>query len=119
MAKHNELGKIGEEKAIAYLRQNGYTIKATNYRYLKAEIDIIAQIKNTLCIVEVKTRTSDDLQRIAETITPKKIKLLVAATDNYVQQKNLEVNVRFDIITVLVQGKKWTVEHLEDAFYHF
>ncbi len=119
MGKHNEFGKLGEQKASDFLVENGYRIRATNYRYQKAEIDIIAQIKNTLAIVEVKSRSSDFIENIADTVDQKKIKLLVSATDQYVIENDLDVEVRFDIITVLKKGKQFELEHLENAFYHF
>jgi putative endonuclease len=119
MGKHNEFGKLGEQKAVDFLVENGYEIKYKNYRYLKAEIDIIAQKANILAIVEVKSRSSDFLENIAETVNQKKIKLLVLAADYYVTENNLDVDVRFDIITILKKGKQFQLEHLKDAFYHF
>lgn len=53
MENHN-LGKAAEKRAISYLKNNGYQILQQNYRYRKAEVDIIAQLGNTLIIVEVK-----------------------------------------------------------------
>ncbi|SFW61079.1 YraN family protein [Cellulophaga fucicola] len=119
MGAHNEFGKEGEHLAIQHLEKNGYTIRHINYRYLKAEVDIIAQLNNTLAIVEVKSRRSDALQYIAETVTAKKIKLLVLAADHYVTEYDLDVDVRFDIITVLKNDDSLKIEHLKDAFYHF
>ncbi|WP_350289162.1 YraN family protein [uncultured Croceitalea sp.] len=119
MGKHNEFGKLGEQKAVDFLLKNGYKIKHKNYRYLKAEIDIIAQKEHILAIVEVKSRSSDFLENIAETVNQKKIKLLVSAADNYVTENDLDVDVRFDIITILKKGKQFQLEHLEDAFYYF
>ncbi len=119
MGKHNEFGKLGEQKAMDFLIKNGYEIKCRNYRYLKAEIDIIAQKENLLSIVEVKSRSSEFLENIAETVNQKKIKLLVSAADFYVTENNLDVDVRFDIITILKKGKSFELEHLEDAFYYF
>ena len=58
MAEHNELGKLGEEMAVEFLRKDGYSILETNWTFQKAEIDILAQKGNTLAIVEVKTRSS-------------------------------------------------------------
>ena len=58
MAAHNELGKLGEEMAIRYLIKKGYEIKEKNWRFQKAEVDIIAQIENTLAVIEVKTRST-------------------------------------------------------------
>ena len=59
MAKHNELGEIGEEMAVEYLLDKGYIILERNYRFDRAEVDIIAQDNEQIVIVEVKTRTSD------------------------------------------------------------
>ncbi|MCM4153702.1 DUF91 domain-containing protein [Arenibacter sp. N53] len=119
MGKHNEFGKKGEELAVNHLIKNGYKVVHRNYRYLKAEIDIIAKKGDILAIVEVKSRSSDYMQSIAETVTEKKIKLLVMAADHYIISKDLEVEARFDIITVHRNGANFNIEHLENAFYHF
>ncbi|MFK5972547.1 MAG: YraN family protein [Flavobacteriaceae bacterium] len=119
MGKHNEFGKEGEQIAVDFLIKNGYTIKYRNYRYLKSEIDIIAQKENILAIVEVRARSNDLIINIADTITKKKINLLVMGADNYVINHNLDVEVRFDIITILKNTKIFKVEHLKSAFYHF
>lgn len=119
MAIHNELGKKGEQLAVAYLLEKGYKILEKNYRYLKAEVDIIAQQENTLAVVEVKTRSSDVFGNPQDFVNPKKIKLLVSAIDAYVTSRNLEVEVRFDIIAILKEKNEFKIEHLEDAFLHF
>ncbi len=119
MGKHNEFGKIGEQMAVDYLSQKGYSIAYRNYRYLKAEIDIIAQKGDVLAVVEVKSRSSDFFENIADTVTKKKIKLVTMAADHYVTTRNLEVEVRFDIITILKTKGSFKIEHLEDAFYYF
>lgn len=119
MGKHNEFGKEGEQIAVDYLIKNGYIIKYKNYRYLQAEVDIIAQKDATLAIVEVRSRSSDFIENIAETVTPKKIKLLVMAANHYVIDNEIDVEVRFDIITILKNKQRFELEHLESAFYHF
>lgn len=119
MAQHNELGKKGEQLAINFLVKKGYSILDKNWRYQKAEIDIIAQKKDTLAVVEVKTRSSIDFGNPQDFVNPKKIKLLVSAIDEYIISKNLDVNVRFDIIAIVREGNNFTIEHLKDAFYHF
>jgi len=119
MGKHNDFGKEGEEIAATFLLKNGYTIRHKNYRYLKAEVDIIAEKNGTLAIIEVRARRSNYLENIADTVTAKKIKLLVAAADYYVVSNDLEVDIRFDIITVLKNSTIFELEHLENAFYHF
>ncbi len=119
MGKHNEFGKEGEQIAVDFLIKNGYNIKYRNYRYLKAEIDIIAQKDEILAIVEVRSRSSDFIENIAETITKKKIDLLVMAADHYVTEQDSDVEVRFDVITILKNKKVFEIDHLESAFYHF
>lgn len=119
MAEHNELGKFGEELAVEFLQKNGYTILETNWTFQKAEIDIIAQIADTLAIIEVKTRSSIEFGLPQDFVNSKKIKLLTKAVDNYVVEKDLEINVRFDIIAIQKEAKSFVIEHLTDAFYHF
>lgn len=120
MGKHNEFGKEGEEIAANFLIEKGYTIQYKNYRYQKAEIDIIAQKGDILAIVEVRTRSTDHIMPIAATITQKKKQLLVRAADYYVTSRKLDdVEVRFDVITILKNNKVFEIEHLESAFYHF
>ena len=119
MAEHNELGKLGEELAVEFLRKEGYEILETNWTFQKAEIDIIAKKKNTLAVVEVKTRSSIEFGLPQDFVKPKKIQLLVKAINEYVVSKNLDVEVRFDIIAVHKENKSFAIEHLKDAFYHF
>jgi len=119
MADHNELGKKGEQLAIAFLIKNEYKILEKNYRFQKAEVDIIAQKKDVLAVVEVKTRSTTYFGNPQDFVNPKKIKLLLSAIDNYVVEKDLDVEVRFDIIAIIHQKKETKIEHLEDAFLHF
>ncbi len=119
MAKHNELGKKGEQLAVDYLITKGYTIVKRNYRFQKAEVDIIARLKGTLAIIEVKTRSTLDFGNPQDFVKPKQIQRLVKAVDEYVIVNKLDVEVRFDIIAIVKQDKGFNIEHLEDAFYHF
>ena len=119
MAQHNKLGKKGEQLAVDYLLQNGYDIVERNYRFDKAEVDIIAKIKDTLAIVEVKTRSTTDFGNPQDFVKPKQIQRLVKAVDEYVTVNNLDVEVRFDIIAIVKNGNTYDIEHLKDAFYHF
>ncbi|AYN69305.1 endonuclease [Euzebyella marina] len=119
MGKHNEFGKEGEKIAVDFLVGKGYEIVAQNYRYLKAEIDIIAKKKEVLAVVEVRARSNDRIIPIAETITPKKIKLLVSAADYFVTENEIDAEVRFDVVTILKNRSIFKIEHLENAFYHF
>jgi putative endonuclease len=119
MAQHNELGKKGEQLAVDFLLKNGYEIIERNYRFDKAEVDIIARQKNILAIVEVKTRSTLDFGNPEEFVKPKQIQRLVKAVDEYVNVNDLDVEVRFDIIAIVKEKKGFNIEHLENAFYHF
>lgn len=119
MAQHNELGKQGEELAVAFLLKNGYKIVARNFRYQKAEVDIIARKKDVLAVVEVKTRSTPDFGDPQDFVKRKQIQLLVKAIDYFVNEHKLDVDVRFDIIAIIKNKAGTKVEHLKDAFLHF
>ena len=119
MAKHNELGKKGEQLAVDFLIENKYDIIERNYRFDKAEVDIIAQKNDTLAIIEVKTRSTTDFGNPQDFVKPKQIKRLVKAVDEYVTVNNLDVEVRLDIIAIVKENNTFNIEHLQDAFYHF
>ncbi|MEL6656135.1 MAG: YraN family protein [Bacteroidota bacterium] len=118
MAAHNELGELGEKLAANFLEANGYTILARNWRANRAEIDIIAQLDETLIFVEVKTRSTDFFGAPEESITKRKKRLLAAAATAYMQETGHEWAIRFDIISIIMQlGKAPKLEHYEDAFF--
>jgi putative endonuclease len=117
MAEHNLVGEKGEAIALAYLREKGYHVRETNWRFKKAEIDIIAEHKEQIVVVEVKTRTSKEFERPQEAVTITKQKHLVRAADAYIQEYNIDLECRFDIISVLIFKGETEIEHIEDAFY--
>jgi putative endonuclease len=119
MANHNELGKKGEELATDFLLKNGYEIIIRNYTYQKAEVDIIAKKENVLAIIEVKTRTSSNFGDPQEFLKPKQIQRIIKAVDFFVNDNEINTEVRFDIIAIVLNKKGMSLEHLEDAFYHF
>ncbi|MFC0603274.1 YraN family protein [Winogradskyella pulchriflava] len=119
MAQHNELGKKGEQLAVDFLLKNDYDIVERNYRFDKAEVDIIAQKKDVLAVIEVKTRSTLDFGNPQDFVKPKQIKNLVKAVDEYVTENDLDVEVRFDIIAIVKLKQGFEIEHLENAFYHF
>lgn len=119
MAQHNELGKKGEQRAVDFLLKNGYIIVERNYRFDKAEVDIIAKKNDVLAIIEVKTRSSTDYGNPQDFVKSKQIQRLIKAVNEYVVDNNLDVEVRFDIIAIIVNGSTYEITHLENAFYHF
>ena len=119
MATHNDLGLEGEIMASAYLVKKGFVIREKNWRFHRAEIDIIAQKGKILSVVEVKTRSSRLFGEPQDFITPQKIKLLKRAINYYVQKEDLDVEVRFDVIAIVTNRFETSLVHLDDAFYHF
>jgi putative endonuclease len=119
VAYHNELGKIGEQLAVDYLSRNGFTILERNFFFDKAELDIIAQKEKKVIVVEVKTRNSAFFGDPQDFVTRTKIQLMVKAANEYVLTNNIDLEVRFDIISIIKNQHIEKVEHFENAFYHF
>ena len=116
MIEPHELGKLGEELACDYLTSKGYQILERNWRSGHKEIDIIALADTTLVVVEVKTRKSDDYGDPDIAVGRDKQRMLIWAADSYVRYKNLNVDVRFDIISIVISDGEPEIEHIEDAF---
>jgi putative endonuclease len=120
MADHNDFGKIAEDLAVDFLVRNQYKILARNFRYLKAEVDIIAEFDNQIIIVEVKARNTDAFLEPQEAVNKKKIRLLISAASYYIEENNIDKEVRFDIISVLPNKQKTLeIHHITDAFQSF
>jgi putative endonuclease len=117
MAEFHDTGKLGEAIAQSYLVSKGYTILETNWQSSHKEIDIIAQKDETLIIVEVKARKTAFFGEPEEFVTRSKQKLLVSAANHYIAKNNLDLETRFDIVSVLFKGNNHVVHHIEDAFY--
>ncbi len=117
MSEHSEIGKLGEKMAAEHLRKKGYSILKQNYFFGKSEVDIVAQIADQLVFVEVKTRQSAYLSDPEYTVSMKKQKQVIKAADAYIKEFDLDMESRFDLITIIVNGDYTKVDHLEDAFY--
>ena len=117
MAKHNELGKKGEEIAEDFLLSKGYKIRHKNWKWEKYELDIVAEKDNMLVVVEIKTRSSNFFGNPEEFVSDAKIKRTINATHHYIQLYDSKIETRFDIISILKTADgKFNIEHIEDAF---
>lgn len=118
MAEHNDLGKIGEEKATEYLLSKGYLILNRNWHFGKYELDIVAEKDNILVVVEVKTRRKNFLLHPKDSVNITKIRNTVRAAESYIFKNNIMKETRFDIVSVVVgkNAEDCIVEHIEDAF---
>lgn len=120
MAHHNDFGKKAEDLAADYLQKNGYKILVRNFRFQKAEIDIIAEKDDVIIIAEVKARSTDAFILPQEAVTKTKIKSIVSAANHYLEKFQKDNEVRFDIISVLPDDQKnLTIDHITDAFQAF
>ena len=93
MATQQEIGEKGEQLAQAHLLKLGYQILNTNYQYGHLELDIVAKDGEELVIVEVKARSGLRYEHPSEGET------------------------RFDVITVILFGQNFELEHFKEAFY--
>ncbi len=117
MAEHNLLGIKGEEIAVSYLKKNAYSIRATNWRYGKKEIDIVAEKDDILVIIEVKTRRSTLFGEPEQFVSKAKRKNLINAANAYINRNDIDLEVRFDIISIISNEKTTQLNHIDDAFY--
>ncbi|TXK37186.1 YraN family protein [Pontibacter qinzhouensis] len=114
--KHIITGQAGEASAVRYLQEMGYQICCRNFRYKRAEVDVIAQKDGLLVFVEVKTRASDKFGFPEEAVGARKEALLLAAAEEYIYQTNWQHDIRFDIISITLAPTP-TVHHIKDAFH--
>jgi len=117
MSEANQLGKQGEEIATTYLLRQGYIILDTNWRAGRNEIDLIARDKDFLVIIEVKSRSSDKFAEPEESVTRDKQNALIRAANAYIYRKNINLETRFDIISIIHNKNETRINHLKDAFY--
>lgn len=118
MAQHNSTGKTGEHIACEYLITQGFTIRETNWRMGKLEIDIVAHKPDEaiLHIVEVKTRSHDEHYDPMQAITPAKIRNLVRAANSYINYYQLPMAVQYDVMIMVGTAPNFKIQFIADAF---
>ncbi len=116
MAEHNELGKRGEEEACRYLSEQGYRILERNWRFRKAELDIIAEGPDHIAFVEVKARESNRFGNPHEFISKAQQKHLIKAANAYAEAEDLQKDLQFDVVSITFKPE-FRLEHFKEAFY--
>jgi putative endonuclease len=112
-----QTGADGEKVAAEYLIEKGYEIMERNYRYGRAEVDLIVKKGKWLVFVEVKTRSNHNFGFPEEFVDREKEENIFMAAEEYMYRVDWQGNVRYDIVSVLGVGFQREVAHFEDAFY--
>ena len=118
-AEHRRrLGRRSEELACAFLERQGLRIEKTNVRYPLGEIDIVAWEGHTLCLVEVRSTSSDQWGGPLVTVTDSKRRRILRAAQRYLQTlRALPPEIRFDVVAVRwVTAQEPHIEHIPSAF---
>lgn len=117
MARHNEHGQWGEDQAAQYLIGQGHSIRHRNWRHQSLEIDIISvSPRQELVVTEVKTRSDAVFGQPHEAVTPAKVERTVRATQAYMETFDIDLPVRFDIVSITGTAARFDLEHWVDAF---
>ncbi len=116
MSNFLEFGKQAEEYVVRKYRKKDYQILETNWYYNHAEVDIIAFKNDELIIVEVKARSQNSITNPEDAVTTKKKKLLIMAAKEYLERKNLNCSVRFDVVSVVKENHNLKATYFLDAF---
>jgi len=119
MLSKREIGNIGESFARNYLVLEGYEILEANWRYKRAEIDLIAKNEGILIFIEVKAKTYTYFGAPEESINESKEKLIIDAAQRYMEKIGYDWEIRFDIISIILnkKGELQKLEQFKDAFF--
>jgi len=113
-----EVGKIGEKMAQKFLKKRGYRVREINFHCRGGEIDIVAQQRDCLVFIEVRTKRSLDFGTPEESITQAKKEKLIALALTYIDtHQNLPSLWRIDVVAIEVddKGKAKRIELIENA----
>ena len=110
-------GNEAEAMAARFLEDQGYRIRARNFRCRYGELDVVAEQGDTVCFVEVRMRSSAVWGDPSHTVSFAKQRKVVKAALHYLLVHRLRDRmIRFDVISVVGRGERATVEHLPGAF---
>lgn len=109
-------GSAGESAAAAYLKRKKYKILGQNFSCRFGEIDVIAQHGKYVVFVEVKTRKNENFAQAREFVTRAKQERVIKAAMLWLQQNDVELQPRFDVIEVVGEGIRQKITHIENAF---
>ena len=109
-------GRLGEDAAVAWLRDHGYRISARNVTNRAGELDIVARDGDTLCFIEIKARSNRNYGVAIESVTPHKQRRIARAAALYLAQHPSERPCRFDVLGLDLGEEGWRYTLVKDAF---
>ncbi len=111
------VGAAGEDLAVRYLRKRGYEILRTNFRFERAEVDVVAREGDALVFVEVKSRRSKTFGEPEDAVTPRKQRQLLKAAEGYLFENGIDdVECRFDVLAIYFHEGTASIDHIKHAF---
>lgn len=111
-----ELGVFGEKLANKFLEEKGFKHLEINYRYGHLEVDIISKVNDILVVTEVKTRQTSEIGEPWRAVTKAKQRQIIKVADKYIQEKDICLHTRFDIVSIVHNSFRTDIHHIEDAF---
>ena len=108
-------GLRGENLAADFLERQGYEVMRRNYRYKRAEIDLIVRTPHLLIFVEVKTRSGVQYGEPEQFVNSRKLEKMAEAAQQFMEEQHWQGNIRFDIIAIVERGGEATITHFEDV----
>ena len=116
MNEKAEKGKQGEEYAIRFLADKGYTLIDRNFYSLNSEIDLIVKKDDLMVFVEVRMKANADFGYPELTLSKAKVKAIMRGAEEYLIGKPYPKEVRFDVISIL-EYPEFEIVHFEDVFH--
>ncbi len=110
-----EIGQEAELAAASFLEKKGYRIIEKNYRFRKAEVDLIAEHNGHLVFIEVRSKKNSDFGFPEETISSRKEELYLQAAAHYMEKNSSELKLRFDLISIIHTTSDNEIKHFEDV----
>lgn len=114
------LGRLGEDLALKYLEAKGYELVAKNFRFQRAEIDLILrkEEEKLLVFAEVKTRRNKKFGMPEEGITQRKTEQIYKSAEGFLVQNPgyIDYIKRFDVVAIMIEGNEEKINHIENAF---
>ena len=114
---NKQTGNDGENRAAAFLEENGYKIIERNFRTRSGEVDIIAQKENTIIFAEVKTLPKGNIETLEHVLSLIKQKKIIETAKFFLlkYRKYNDSFIRFDVLAIDVPGLD-PVYHIQNAF---